>query len=104
MSSSEQVEKLAGEIGDQIYIDVANWHLYLRDAKQPTGKLHTILAEAFYAAIVDGSFSEAIVAAKMQTLMIKLGGGKKEMPLSDLIPTAGQTDLMRILTEFQRNL
>ncbi|BAU43893.1 DUF3181 family protein [Leptolyngbya sp. O-77] len=31
-NSSEAIEALAAELGKEVYIDVAKWHLYLRDA------------------------------------------------------------------------
>ncbi|MFM7450504.1 MAG: DUF3181 family protein, partial [Leptolyngbyaceae cyanobacterium] len=31
-STSADVEALAAEIGENIYIDIAKWHLYLSDA------------------------------------------------------------------------
>jgi hypothetical protein len=37
---TQAVEALAAEIGENIYVDVAKWHLYLSDAH-----LHTTVAE-----------------------------------------------------------
>jgi Protein of unknown function (DUF3181) len=99
MNSSEMVENLAAEIGDKVYIDVAKWHLYLRDAH-----LHTIVAEKFYALMGDGPVSEKTVTDVLQGMMIKLGGGKKELSLADLIPVAGQSDLLRLLEDCQRKM
>jgi hypothetical protein len=42
-NTTEAIEALAAEIGENIYIDVAKWHLYLREAH-----LHTTLAEQLY--------------------------------------------------------
>jgi Protein of unknown function (DUF3181) len=99
MNSSELVENLAAEIGDQIYIDVAKWHLYLRDAH-----LHTIVAEQLYALIGDRDVSDQTVADVLGSIAIKLGGGKKELALVDLIPASGQADLMKLLEDFQRKM
>jgi hypothetical protein len=38
MNTAEAIERFAAEIGEQVYIDVAKWHLYLKDAH-----LHTAL-------------------------------------------------------------
>ncbi|MFM6515410.1 MAG: DUF3181 family protein, partial [Microcystis panniformis] len=31
-NTTQDIENLAAQIGDNIYIDVAKWHLYLREA------------------------------------------------------------------------
>lgn len=36
MSRTPLIERLAAEIGRDIYMDVAKWHLYLADAKLAT--------------------------------------------------------------------
>jgi len=98
-NSSEAIEKLAGAIGENVYIDVAKWHLYLNDAH-----LHTPLAEQFYPLLSQGSISEDQVLEVLKGIAIKLGGGKREVPLSDLLPMQSQVHLMDVLEEFQRNL
>ncbi|TVQ19682.1 MAG: DUF3181 family protein [Leptolyngbya sp. DLM2.Bin15] len=96
--SSEAIEKLAAEIGDQIYIDVAKWHLYLRDAK-----IHTSLSEQLYPLLesdpIDASAVEQILAHTMVTL-----GEQRQVPLSDLVPTRIQGRLVDLLEDYQRNL
>jgi hypothetical protein len=99
MSTMDLVEDLAAEIGDRVYIDVAKWHLYLRDAK-----LHTELAQKLYTLMENGAVKEADVTALLQGMMIKLGGGKKELPLSDLVPMSCQVSLMDVVEEFQRKM
>jgi hypothetical protein len=98
-NSSEAIEKLAGAIGENVYIDVAKWHLYLNDAH-----LHTSLAEQFYPLLNKGSISEDQVSEILKGILIKLGGGKREVPLSDLLPMQSQVHLMDVLEDFQRNL
>ncbi|MBW4662443.1 MAG: DUF3181 family protein [Drouetiella hepatica Uher 2000/2452] len=98
-NSSESIEKLAGAIGENVYIDVAKWHLYLNDAH-----LSTPLAEQFYPLLSQGSISEEQVSEVLKGISIKLGGGKREVPLSDLLPMQSQVHLMDVLEEFQRNL
>lgn len=97
--SSEAIEKLAATIGENVYIDVAKWHLYLRDAH-----LHTSLAEQFYPMLTKGSVSENDVGNVLKAMKVKLGGGKLEVPLSDLLPMQSQVHLMDALEEFQRAL
>jgi Protein of unknown function (DUF3181) len=98
-SSSRDVEDLAAEIGQQVYIDVAKWHLYLADAH-----LHTVLAEKFYLILKSGQVSEAQVQQVLAETPVKLGGGRKELPLSDLIPLPAQVKLVDLLEEFLRKL
>jgi hypothetical protein len=90
---------LAASIGENVYIDIAKWHLYLRDAK-----LHTTLAEQFYPMLTKGSVSEAEVNKVLSNIKVKLGGGKIEVALADLLPMQSQVHLMDALEEFQRDL
>lgn len=97
--SSAAVEQLAALIGESAYIDVAKWHLYLSDAK-----LHTTLAEKFYPLLTAGSVSDSQVSDVLKGIPVKLGGGKLEVPLADLVPAAAQTQLVDALEEFRRDL
>jgi hypothetical protein len=95
-TSSETIEKLAAEIGDNVYIDVAKWHLYLREAH-----LHTILAEQLYPMLSQGVPSSDRVKSLLQSMTVSLGGGKRELPLADLIPDSAQQQLLQVLEDFQ---
>jgi Protein of unknown function (DUF3181) len=97
-NNSEQLEALASEIGDKIYIDVAKWHLYLKEAK-----LHTVLAEKAYPFLATGKVTGDKVNEILGQVIVPLGGGRKEVPLSDLLPVACQASLLDILQEFARN-
>lgn len=99
VNTSEAIESLAAEIGENIYIDVAKWHLYLSNAH-----LHTVLAEKLYPLVEGRSVSEDAVSKVLQGIPVKLGGGKREVPLADLLPMQCQVNLMDLLEEFQRNL
>lgn len=99
-SPSETIEALAAEIGEAVYIDVAKWHLYLNDAH-----LHTVLAEQLFPLVSSGkSIQEDAVLKIVQGIPVKLGGGKREVPLLDLLPMQCQVSLIDTLEEFQRNL
>ena len=98
-NTSEAIEALAAEIGENIYIDIAKWHLYLRDAH-----LHTVLAEQLYPMLVNDSLQEERVLQVLENIPVKLGGGKREVPLIDLLPMQCQVNLMDLLEEYQRNL
>ncbi|MEM8805091.1 MAG: DUF3181 family protein [Cyanobacteria bacterium P01_G01_bin.38] len=97
--SAEMIEALAAEIGDNIYIDIAKWHLYLRDAK-----LHTLLAEQFYPMVSGGNVAEDAVEQVLQNIPVKLGGGRKTLPLADLLPVQCQVNLIDLLEEYQQKL
>jgi hypothetical protein len=98
-NTSEAIEALAAEIGENIYIDIAKWHLYLRDAH-----LHTVLAEQLYPMLINNSLEEDRVLQVLENIPVKLGGGKREVPLIDLLPMQCQVNLMDLLEEYQRNL
>jgi hypothetical protein len=99
-NTSEAIESLAAEIGQSVYIDVAKWHLYLSDAH-----LHTILAERLFPLIAEGQpIREDEVLAIVKQIPVKIGGGKQEIPLLDLLPMQCQVNLIDALEEFQRNL
>lgn len=93
------IESLAAEIGENVYIDIAKWHLYLRDAH-----LHTVLAEQLYPMMADGNLDDDKVGQVLQGIPVKLGGGKREVPLADLIPMQSRVHLMDVLEEFQRKM
>jgi Protein of unknown function (DUF3181) len=96
---TQAIESLAAEIGENVYIDIAKWHLYLRDAH-----LHTVVAEQLYAMLEDGNLDDDRVGQVLQSIPVKLGAGKLEVPLFDLIPMQCQVKLMDVLEEFQRNM
>ena len=93
------IESLAAQIGENVYIDIAKWHLYLRDAH-----LHTVVAEQLYPMLEDGNLDDDKVGQVLQSIPVKLGGGKREVPLADLIPMQSLVHLMDVLEEFQRKM
>ncbi len=99
MASTQEIESLAAKIGENIYIDVAKWHLYLNDAK-----LHTTVAEKAYSLLEDNSLSENAVTQILQEITVKLGGGKTELPLLDLLPMQCKVNLLDILEEYQQDM
>jgi hypothetical protein len=40
----------------------------------------------------------------LQGITVKLGGGKRELPLADLLPMQSQVFLMEVLEKFARQL
>ncbi len=98
-NTTEIIEAIAAEIGESVYIDVAKWHLYLSNAH-----LHTVVAEQVYPMLTSNSLDEDRVQQILQSIPVKIGGGKREVPLADLLPTQSQTELIDILEKYQRKL
>jgi hypothetical protein len=99
-NTSELLEKLAADIGENIYIDIAKWHLYLADAK-----LHKVVAEQVYPLISAGkSVEEEDVIQVLQSIPVKVGGGRREIPLIDLLPLQCQVNLVDLLEKYQRGM
>jgi len=98
-NTTQAIESLAAEIGENVYIDIAKWHLYLNDAH-----LHTVVAEQLYPMLEDGKLDADKVGQVLQGIPVKLGGGKREVPLADLIPMQCQVQLMDVLEEFQQKM
>jgi hypothetical protein len=100
MSNSEIIEQLAAAISEEVYMDIAKWHLYLSDAN-----LHIPLAENFYALISDRqAINEADVIKVLTNTNVQIGGGKNQIPLLDLIPKQAQVRLLEILENFTKKL
>ncbi len=99
MASTAEIEALAAQIGDNVYIDVAKWHLYLSDAH-----LHTVVAEKVYPLLEANSLNEDAVTKILQEITVKLGGGNKELPLLDLLPMQSKVHLLDLLEEYQSNM
>lgn len=96
-TTTELLEGLAAQIGEAVYIDIAKWHLYLSDAK-----IHTLVAEQLYPLVTSGTVREDRVEAVLQSIPVKIGGGRKEIPLLDLLPLQCQVNLVDILEKYQR--
>jgi hypothetical protein len=98
-NTTQAIETLAAEIGENIYIDIAKWHLYLSDAH-----LHTVVAERVYSLLEDKAVSENEVTKILRSIPVKLGGGKLEVSLADLLPVQCQVNLIDLLEEYQKNM
>ncbi|MHC5738152.1 DUF3181 family protein [Nostoc sp.] len=98
-NTTELLEALAAEIGENVYIDIAKWHLYLSNAK-----LHTLVAEQLYPLITSNNVSEDQVLKVLESIPVKIGGGKRELPLIDLLPLQCQVTLVDILEKYLREI
>jgi hypothetical protein len=97
-NTTQEIEALAAEIGENVYIDIAKWHLYLSDAH-----LHTIVAEKVYPLITEDQLTEGAVTDILRQIPVKLGAGRRELPLIDLIPLSCQSKLIELLENYQNS-
>ena len=96
--STQTIEALAAEIGEQVYIDVAKWHLFLAEAH-----LHTTVAEQVYPLLEDDGLSASAIISMLQNISVPLGGGKLKASLADLITATSQANLLSLLQDYQRD-
>ena len=90
-----QLRELEISIADRIYIQVANWNLYLGDAG--LAKELAIECKANF------QYGSDVAARKsLEAVEVTLGGGKTKLPLSRLIPPAQIFDLEEILEPYCR--
>jgi Protein of unknown function (DUF3181) len=98
-NTTEILESLAAEIGENVYIDIAKWHLYLSNAK-----LHTVVAEKMYPLLISKSVNEDQVVQVLESIKVKIGGGRRELALIDLLPLQCQVNLVDILEKYQEEI
>lgn len=96
MADTIAVEKLAAEIGENIYIDVSGWHLYLSDAH-----LHSAIADKIMPAVEDQAVDKAAVDKVLKEIQVPLGGKQVFVPLAQLIPASVQRTLVQLLEDYQ---
>lgn len=99
-NTTELLEALAAEIGESVYIDIAKWHLYLSDAK-----LHTVVAEKMYPLLTSNKpVEEDEVIKILESISVKIGGGRRELALIDLLPLQCQVNLVDIVEKYQSEM
>ena len=85
------LEKL---IGDQIYIKIENWNLYLGDA----GLARKLAMECLSNIDID---SQEAARLSLEGLSVKISDGNKSIPLSSLITRGQINDLANIIESFK---
>ena len=104
--SRSPYEDLASKIGDQCYIDVQGWHLYLKDVKIAPGATVTVadaLAEKLGSTIQGQGFNQSMLDKLMDQVPVKLGQGKSTLPLAEVMPSRGLQDLAEICEKYARD-
>ena len=91
--SAQDLEELTRALADRLYLQVANWHLYLGDA----GLAPTLASEC--AARLDQG---AAVCARqaLEAVQVGIGGGATRLPLARLVPPGQLRDLEEVLTPY----
>ena len=105
---------LADAIGREVYIDVAGWHLFLKDVRLAEAAgggggltLAQGLAQQLGAAAAGagrGLDAPAEVAALLDRVPVRLGGGRLTVALADVVPAGAQRELEEILARYARDL
>lgn len=97
-------EDLSYKIGHDVYIDVSGWHLFLREVKAAKGlNLAQALAQQYGQDISSKQFNKSSFEEVLKKVPIKLGGGKAQLPLLDLLPSGCVQDLQQILEDFEKD-
>ncbi|MFM7237355.1 MAG: DUF3181 family protein [Cyanobium sp.] len=91
--SAQDLEELSRALADRIYLQVANWNLYLGDAG-----LAAVLASECAARLDQG----ASVCARqaLEAVQVPIGGGATRLPLARLIPASQLRDLEDLLEPY----
>lgn len=91
--SAQELEELTQSLADRLYLEVANWHLYLGDAG-----LATTLAQECAGRLDQGP---AVCARQaLEAVQVSIGGGGTRLPLARLIPANQLRDLEEILETY----
>ncbi|GAB4212086.1 MAG: DUF3181 family protein [Synechococcales cyanobacterium] len=95
-----QMEVLADRIGSEVFLDVAGWHLYLRDIRRIP------LAKHVAEAVVPRMTARGLAINELNQILagipVSLGGGQTQVPLSDCIPKANVDHLAQVLEQYAR--
>ncbi|MFN7677117.1 MAG: DUF3181 family protein [Cyanobacteriota bacterium] len=91
--SARDLEDLTRSLGDRLYLEVAQWHLYLGDAG-----LAAPLAEECAGRLDQGA---AVCARQaLEAVQVPIGGGATRLPLARLIPAGQLRDLEELLDPY----
>ena len=93
--------------GRDAYIDVAGWHLYLKDVKLSPGGTLTMaqgLAAKLGPVFGGQGYREAEVEDLVAKVPVRLGGGKVTLSLKELLPAACMRDLCSACEDYCRDL
>ena len=97
-NDSGPLADFALNIGSEIYVDVNDWHLYLKDMKGMSAGLSRAIAVK-----VQGGdrVDEAMVEGILKKVAITLGGGRTTLPMLDVMPLRCVQDLASLARRFE---
>lgn len=100
-------DDLAYKIGKDVYVDIAGWHLFMRDMNAVPGfKMSSALATKLGPEAARSGRSgllESDVAAVLKKIPVELGSGKTRVSLFEVMPSMCVGDLVRILNDYARD-
>lgn len=103
--SKSPYEELADAIGKDCYVDIAGWHLFLKDIKvEGNASLAQALSLVLGPKIAANGFDQRDVEDAVAKVPIKLGQGKMTVPLVKVMPAMCMSDLVDICEDFARDL
>jgi hypothetical protein len=91
--SPQEIDELSRGIADRLYVQVANWHLYLGDA----GLAQALAVEC--AGRLDQG-AEVCARQALEAVLVPIGGGSVRLPLARLLPAGQLRDLEELLQPF----
>ena len=91
--SAQDLHELTRAIADRLYVQVANWNLYLGDA----GLAEQLAIEC--AARLDQGASVSARQA-LEAVQVPIGGGVTRLPLARLVPPGQLRDLEDVLAPY----
>jgi hypothetical protein len=91
--SAQDLDDLTRAIADRLYVQVANWNLYLGDA----GLADQLAIEC--AARLDQGASVSARQA-LEAVQVPIGGGVTRLPLARLVPPGQLRDLEDVLAPY----
>ncbi|WP_218079812.1 DUF3181 family protein [Anthocerotibacter panamensis] len=94
MNLRTRVETLAAALGQDVYLEIARWRLYLADAH-----LDVPLATQISLLMDDGLVSDAQIDAVLEHILVTLGDGNHQVPLAHFLPTNARRRLNQIVDE-----
>tara|TARA_B100000524_G_scaffold203382_1_gene106099 strand:- start:389 stop:679 length:291 start_codon:yes stop_codon:yes gene_type:complete len=94
MDLKMQISDLEKIISEKIFIKIEKWNLYLGDA----GLARNLAIECISNLKKD---SQEAVKLSLNNIKVKIGDGKKTIPLSTLVTSSQISDLEEILDDFK---
>ena len=96
MNSQMQISDLENIIAERIFIKIEKWNLYLGDA----GLARNLAIECI--SNLNKGSKEA-TKLSLNTIKVKIGSGKKTIPLYSFVTSSQIADLEQILDNFKNN-